>query len=143
MKESYIEKLENCKLCPRMCGVNRLKGEKGFCGVTGKDVFVARAGLHKWEEPCISGNRGSGTVFFTGCNLRCIYCQNREISRGQSLGISVSVSRLAEIFTLRTNNPLSTIRSKRPSIASTIMRVEEVCLSRLTVPCACFGILRP
>ena len=99
MKESYIEKLENCKLCPRMCGVNRLKGEKGFCGVTGKNVFVARAGLHQWEEPCISGSQGSGTVFFTGCNLRCVYCQNREISRGQTLGVEVSTDRLAEIFT--------------------------------------------
>ncbi len=81
-----------------MCGVNRLEGEKGFCGVTGKDVYVARAGLHMWEEPCISGNRGSGTVFFTGCNLRCVYCQNRKISRGQAPGLCIDCRRLAEIF---------------------------------------------
>ena len=85
-----------CSLCPRECGVNRLEGRKGFCGQTAQ-LKVARAALHMWEEPCISGTRGSGTVFFTGCHLGCVFCQNGQISRGSS-GKEISVIRLAEIF---------------------------------------------
>ena len=85
-----------CSLCPRECGVNRLEGRKGFCGQTAA-LKVARAALHMWEEPCISGTRGSGTVFFTGCHLGCVFCQNGQISRGGS-GKEISVLRLAEIF---------------------------------------------
>lgn len=87
---------ENCRLCPRECGVNRLGGEVGFCGKTA-ELSLARAALHMWEEPCISGEEGSGTVFFSGCCLRCIYCQNREIAIGDS-GKSVDNRRLEEIF---------------------------------------------
>ena len=85
-----------CGLCPRECGVNRLEGRKGFCGQTAQ-LKVARAALHMWEEPCISGTRGSGTVFFAGCHLGCVFCQNGQISRGNS-GKEISVIRLAEIF---------------------------------------------
>ena len=85
-----------CGLCPRECGVNRLEGRKGFCGQTAQ-LKVARAALHMWEEPCISGTRGSGTVFFAGCHLGCVFCQNGQISRGDS-GKEISVIRLAEIF---------------------------------------------
>ena len=85
-----------CDICPRKCGANRLSGKNGFCG-GGKDVKVARAALHFWEEPCISGEEGSGTVFFSGCTMRCVFCQNREISRGEA-GKLVSIERLAEIF---------------------------------------------
>lgn len=88
--------LEKCTLCPRNCKVNRLEGKKGRCHVDAK-VKVARAALHMWEEPCISGKEGSGAVFFSGCSLGCIYCQNRAISGGQS-GELISVERLAEIF---------------------------------------------
>lgn len=88
--------LEKCMLCPRLCAVDRTKGEKGVCGETDK-VRLARAALHFWEEPCISGETGSGTVFFSGCNLRCVYCQNREISCGDS-GKEITDERLAEIF---------------------------------------------
>lgn len=88
--------LEKCMLCPRLCAVDRTKGEKGICGETDK-VRLARAALHFWEEPCISGETGSGTVFFSGCNLRCVYCQNREISCGDS-GKEITDERLAEIF---------------------------------------------
>lgn len=97
-KLSLLEQTEykNCRLCPRACGVNRLEGERGFCGMGALPV-VARAALHYWEEPCISGENGSGTVFFSGCNLRCIFCQNREISRGQA-GKEIGTERLAEIF---------------------------------------------
>ena len=91
-----MELTERCELCPRKCGANRLAGKNGFCG-GGKDVKVARAALHFWEEPCISGEEGSGTVFFSGCTMRCVFCQNREISRGEA-GKLVSIERLAEIF---------------------------------------------
>ena len=84
-----------CRLCPRQCGVDRKK-EAGYCGC-GTSVKIARAALHFWEEPCISGSRGSGTVFFSGCPLGCVYCQNREISHGHK-GKEISEERLAEIF---------------------------------------------
>ncbi len=87
---------ENCNLCPRMCSVDRTSGQKGFCG-GGNLVRVARAALHYWEEPCISGESGSGTVFFSGCTMRCVFCQNKEISRGEA-GKEITVARLAEIF---------------------------------------------
>lgn len=85
-----------CKLCPRECKVDRTKGEEGFCRVNDK-LKVARASLHYWEEPCISGEKGSGTVFFSGCNLGCVYCQNRKISNG-SIGKEITTEKLAEIF---------------------------------------------
>ena len=70
----------NCKLCPRQCGVDRTRGQRGFCG--GKDkAVVAKAMVHKWEEPILAGAGGSGAIFFGGCTLGCRYCQNREISR--------------------------------------------------------------
>ena len=87
---------EKCSLCARECLVNRKAGERGFCGMTDK-IHIARADLHAWEEPPISGERGSGTVFFSGCSLGCIYCQNRQISRNE-VGMEVSESELADIF---------------------------------------------
>ena len=87
--------LKNCDLCPRNCGVDRTKNV-GFCGATDK-IKAARAALHFWEEPCISGTRGSGTVFFSGCNLICSYCQNYNISQG-SYGKEIPPERLSEIF---------------------------------------------
>ncbi|MGQ9779374.1 MAG: radical SAM protein [Bacillota bacterium] len=88
--------LASCRLCPRACGVNRLADEKGWCGA-GRLVRVARAALHHWEEPPISGTRGSGTVFFAHCNVRCLYCQNHEISWG-GFGVDLSPAELAEVF---------------------------------------------
>ena len=86
-----------CTLCPRRCGAVRTETEAGgFCGQPMRPV-VARAALHFGEEPCISGTRGSGTIFFTGCNLRCCFCQNETISRGGT-GRPVTVARLREIF---------------------------------------------
>lgn len=85
-----------CKLCPRACAVDRKKGERGVCGQT-EQLKVARAALHYWEEPCISGKSGSGAVFFSGCALHCVYCQNREIANG-TVGKEISVERLSEIF---------------------------------------------
>ena len=88
--------MSGCVLCPRHCMVMRDNGEKGFCRET-DHLRVARAALHMWEEPCISGEEGSGTVFFTGCNLRCVYCQNYDLSRSVT-GKEITISRLAEIF---------------------------------------------
>lgn len=91
-----IFNMENCLLCPRECGKDRTKGRMSFCGV-GDKIRCARASLHHWEEPCLSGMRGSGTVFFTGCNMGCIFCQNGEISHGGK-GIEITTDRLCEIF---------------------------------------------
>ncbi|MCL1798439.1 MAG: radical SAM protein [Eggerthellaceae bacterium] len=85
-----------CGLCPRLCGARRGLGERGACGADGT-LRVARAALHFWEEPPISGTRGSGTVFFSNCPLRCAYCQNAAISTGK-VGKAVTVKRLSEIF---------------------------------------------
>ncbi len=87
--------LSDCTLCPRHCHVNRLLGQAGYCGQT--TLKAARASLHMWEEPCISGTAGSGTVFFSGCNLRCIFCQNYHIALGEA-GREISTKHLAEIF---------------------------------------------
>ena len=88
--------MNECRLCPRECGVNRAKGQMGRCRVDER-IMVARAALHMWEEPCISGKEGSGTVFFSGCSLGCVYCQNREISGGKA-GKIITEERLKDIF---------------------------------------------
>ena len=90
-----MELLKNCMLCPRKCGVNRYL-EKGFCGATNK-VKVAYYSLHMWEEPIISGDNGSGTIFFSNCNLRCLYCQNKKISI-DGYGKLITNKRLGEIM---------------------------------------------
>ncbi len=91
-KSSY----EKCELCARKCKVNRSANELGYCGANDK-MKIARAALHFWEEPPISGTRGSGAVFFSGCSLSCIFCQNHKISRGE-IGMEISDKRLAEIM---------------------------------------------
>lgn len=91
-KTSYIP----CTLCPRACHVDRTAGQKGRCHVDAR-IRVARAALHMWEEPCLSGRSGSGAVFFSGCALGCIFCQNREIASGKA-GLVISEARLSEIF---------------------------------------------
>ena len=87
--------LSKCDICPRKCGVNREKGELGFCKMKDK-IKIARYYLHYWEEPIISGETGSGTIFFSGCNLKCIFCQNYKIS-SENMGKEISVERLKEI----------------------------------------------
>lgn len=87
--------MEKCTLCPRNCKKNRSKGEIGICGQT-EVLKVARAALHYWEEPCISGEKGSGAIFFSGCALHCVFCQNREIANG-TVGKEISGQRLTEI----------------------------------------------
>ena len=87
---------EACTLCPRQCKADRAAGQTGFCGA-GRTLKAARAALHFWEEPCISGTRGSGTVFFSGCTLKCCFCQNYPIS-AEGLGKEITIEHLAEIF---------------------------------------------
>lgn len=96
MNEMIQKIYEKCTLCPRNCGANRLRGQKGYCRANG-EMLIARAALHMWEEPCISGKEGSGAVFFSGCSMGCIFCQNAEISGGRT-GKVVSVEHLTEIF---------------------------------------------
>lgn len=88
--------LQDCTICPRNCHADRTNGQTGYCGQTDK-IRAARAALHMWEEPCISGQTGSGTVFFSGCNMRCVFCQNHSISTGVT-GKEISADRLAKIF---------------------------------------------
>lgn len=83
-----------CDLCPRHCPVERDKDQKGYCGMT-RELRIARVAPHFWEEPCISGTKGSGTVFFSGCNLRCVYCQNHKIAAGKA-GAVYTVRELSE-----------------------------------------------
>jgi putative pyruvate formate lyase activating enzyme len=96
MIDMDISLLQSCVLCPHRCGVDRLAGELGVCGA-GVQPVVARAALHHWEEPPISGSRGSGTVFFSHCTLGCAYCQNADISHGHA-GRELGIERLAAIF---------------------------------------------
>ena len=95
MEPITYQTYRNCTLCPRMCRVDRTR-TPGFCGCRDQ-LTAARAALHQWEEPCISGTSGSGTVFFTGCTLRCCFCQNFSISQ-EGFGRELSASQLARIF---------------------------------------------
>ena len=136
MKKLYT----NCTLCPRRCGVDRTdvcrtRHTLGACGM-GDTIYAARAALHMWEEPCISGERGSGAVFFVGCPLGCVYCQNKTISRGEG-GVPVDTGRLAEIF-LRLQNEqhanninLVTATHFTPTVAEAISHARS---RGLTVP---------
>lgn len=94
--EEAIHRLEHCEICPRRCGVNRIDGELGFCR-TGRLAKVSSAGPHYGEEPPLVGYHGSGTIFFAGCNLACVFCQNYEISQ-LDLGVEVTAERLAGIM---------------------------------------------
>ena len=124
---------ENCKLCPRNCGVNR-KNNIGFCGQSDK-LYAARAALHMWEEPCISGEQGSGTVFFTGCNLRCVYCQNRQIAVGGT-GFEITAKRLSEIFLKQQENGAHNINLVTPThyVPHIIEALDMVRGKSLTIP---------
>lgn len=95
-KISMLEEMQSCRLCPRDCGADRVNGQTGYCRMPAQ-LTAARAALHLWEEPCISGKEGSGTVFFSGCSMGCVFCQNHSIATGET-GRAVSVGRLSEIF---------------------------------------------
>ena len=95
-QSNYLKELEKCEICPHKCKVNRIKGQIGRCKATDK-IKIALYSIHKYEEPCISGEKGSGTIFFSNFNLNCIYCQNYEISQ-LGKGKEISIERLAEIM---------------------------------------------
>ncbi|MDP4177401.1 MAG: radical SAM protein [Bacillota bacterium] len=109
----YANMLLNCKLCPRNCNINRLNDEYGFCR-SGKNVKLAKVSLHHWEEPCISGSKGSGTVFFSNCNLKCVFCQNHNISQ-ENTGAEVSIERLSKIFLEQQNHGAHNINLVTPT----------------------------
>ena len=104
---------QSCTLCPRHCGTNRASGQTGFCGMP-SSIQIARASLHRWEEPCISGTNGSGTVFFTGCNLKCVFCQNHIIAIGKK-GLEVTTSQLADLFLMLQDKNAHNINLVTPS----------------------------
>ena len=95
-EQTYSKILSDCILCPRNCHVNRINGQTGYCGQT-STITAARAALHMWEEPCISGTTGSGAVFFSGCNMGCIFCQNYQIAHG-TVQKALTLQRLSDIF---------------------------------------------
>lgn len=110
--------LEKCEICPRNCKVNRVNGEKGFCNA-GNKIKIALVSTHDFEEPCISGNgnttKSSGTIFFSNCNLRCIFCQNYEISQ-EGKGKEITVERLAEIFLEQQERKVNNINLVTPTM---------------------------
>ena len=105
--------LEKCNLCPHNCGVNRNKGQIGRCRANDK-VKIALYSTHNYEEPCISGKHGSGTVFFSNCNLNCIYCQNYEISQ-LGKGKEITIDKLSEIFLIQQQNKVENINLVTPT----------------------------
>ena len=123
-----------CSLCSRNCLVDRTSGGLGYCRMTA-DCRIARAALHMWEEPIISGERGSGTVFFVGCSLGCIYCQNRAISRGEC-GRVVSISELADTYLALESEGAHNINLVTPThfVPSIIESVKEARERGLSLP---------
>ena len=120
---------KNCTICPRNCGAERINGKTGYCRAT-SDMRIARAALHMWEEPCISGGGGSGAIFFSGCNLGCVFCQNYGISHMLNKGAPVNEERLVEIFCEleeqgADNINLVTADVYIPSIASAIKKAKD------------------
>ena len=109
-----MHELENCNICPHRCGANRMNGKTGRCKATDK-VKVALASIHNFEEPCISGKNGSGTVFFSNCNLNCVFCQNYEISQ-LGKGKEISIEELADIFIKQQNKNVHNINLVTPTM---------------------------
>lgn len=125
--------LKECTLCPRNCKINRYL-QKGFCGADNK-IKIARAALHYYEEPSISGKNGSGTIFFSGCNLQCVFCQNREISK-HNFGKTITITRLSEIMIELQNKKAHNINLVTPThyipqIAKAIKKAKQ---KGLTIP---------
>lgn len=123
-----------CTLCPRNCGVDRENGQRGLCGQT-NEVKVARAALHYWEEPCISGKDGSGAVFFSGCSLQCVFCQNYNIAHGTA-GKVITTERLSEIFLELQEKGANNINLVTPShfVPQIITALESAKNQGLTLP---------
>ena len=111
-----MKELESCEICPHKCKVNREAGQIGRCRCNDK-IKIALASVHKYEEPCISGGKGSGTVFFSNCNLNCIYCQNYEISQLEK-GKEISIEDLANIFMFQQEKGVNNINLVTPTMYS-------------------------
>ena len=126
--------MSTCMLCPRRCPVNRAAGQLGYCG-GGAQARVCRTMLHRWEEPVLTGANGAGAVFFAGCNLRCVYCQNRAISHTPSAGAAVSVAELSEMFLDLQCQGAACIDLVTPTpYADKVGAALEMVRGRLTVP---------
>ena len=124
----------SCNLCPRNCKIDRTSGKTGYCGMP-DSVQVARASLHMWEEPCISGTSGSGTIFFSGCNLKCVFCQNHSIAIGHK-GRTVSISQLSDLFLMLQDKGAHNINLVTPShyIPSIVQALTKAKGKGLTLP---------
>lgn len=109
-----MQELEKCNICPHDCGINRLNGKFGRCKATGK-IKLAMASIHNFEEPCISGKNGSGTVFFSNCNLKCVFCQNYKISQ-EGLGNEITIEELADVFIDEQNKNAENINLVTPTM---------------------------
>ncbi len=123
-----------CELCPRRCKRDRTAGDLGFCG-QGARMRIARAALHPYEEPCISGTRGSGTVFFVGCTLRCVFCQNRAISRSEAVGREIGEEELCQILLSLQEEGAHNINFVTPThFTDSIIDALRAVKDRLTIP---------
>lgn len=134
MNKYTTSKLTKCEICPRKCGVNRHEGFKGYCKCDDK-IKIALVSTHYYEEPCISGTEGSGTIFFSNCNLSCVYCQNHEISQ-DGKGREVSIERLAEIMLEQQSRGVNNINLVTPQMYM-YQIIEAIKISRqngLTIP---------
>ncbi len=129
-----MKELEKCELCPHRCKVNRASGKIGRCRCDDK-IKIALASIYEFEEPCISGKNGSGTVFFSNCNLNCIYCQNYEISQ-QGKGREISIEKLAEIFLMQQEKGVNNINLVTPTmyVYQIIEAIKIARRSGLTIP---------
>lgn len=131
---NQLKEMDACSICPRECQADRNHGKTGYCRVS-SELLLARAALHHWEEPCISGTRGSGTVFFSGCAMGCVFCQNHDIALGL-YGKTVTIQRLSEIFLELQTKGAHNINLVTPSHYVPQIR-EAILLSRgqgLTIP---------
>ncbi len=132
-KNYYI----NCTLCPRECGADRMSEPPGFCYASDK-MRIAKTMLHMWEEPPVSGTRGSGAIFFCGCSLGCVFCQNKKISRGGEAGQCVSAAELADIMLSLEEVGAHNINLVTPMhFAPSVVKALEIAKPRLSIPVVC------
>ena len=122
-----------CSVCPRRCSANRAEGRLGFCSVP-DDMYISRIALHQWEEPPISGTRGSGTVFFSGCNLRCVFCQNQKISRSAAGRVYSADELIDEMLRLEAEGAHNINLVTPTHYARSLAAVLEKVRTRLHVP---------
>lgn len=125
--KSIMKELQSCEVCPHKCKINRLIGQQGRCRCNDK-IKIALVSVHEFEEPCISGINGSGTIFFSNCNLSCIYCQNYEISQ-LGKGRIISVEELADIFISQQKRGVNNINLVTPTMYA-FQIIEAIKLAR-------------